>query len=89
MKTTTFLLVAASAANIVTAIKFVSAPEGWAESLNFTTREADFSKYVKREARAVAVTPKRQELKARNPKIAGAKTVKIRYGPYTVPGARV
>jgi hypothetical protein len=89
MKTATFLLAAASAANIVNAVKFVSAPEGWTESLNFTTREADFSKYVKRDARAVTLAPKRQDLKARNPKIPGAKTVKIRYGPYTVPGARV
>jgi hypothetical protein len=89
MKASMFLLAAASAVNVVTAVKFVSAPEGWTQSLNFTTREADFSQYVKREARAVAVAPKRQDLKARNPNIPGAKTVKIRYGPYTVPGAKV
>lgn len=89
MKTATFLLAAASAVNIVYAVKFISAPEGWADSLNFTTRNEDFSKYVQREARAVTLAPKRQELKPRNPKIPGAKTLKIRYGPYTVPAPKV
>lgn len=89
MKTTTFLLAAVSAINLVTAVKFVSAPEGWSESLNFTVRDEDFSKYVRREARAVALAPKKVELKARVAKIANSKTVKIRYGPYTVPAPRV
>lgn len=89
MKTATFFLAAASAVNLATAVKFVSAPEGWSESLNFTVREEDFSKYIKREARAVTLAPKTQQLTARVKRIANSKTVKIRYGPYNVPAPRV
>lgn len=88
MRTATFLLAATSAVNLVTAVQFVSAPEGWAESLNFTVEE-HFPKYVSREARAVTIAPKVQPLPARVKRIPNSKTVKIRYGPYNVPAPRV
>jgi hypothetical protein len=85
----TFFTLALSAANIAQAVKFVSGPEGWTESLGFKTyqQEDDFAGITERVGRAVV--PKRQELKNRNPHIPNAKSVKIRYGPYSVPGARV
>jgi hypothetical protein len=90
MKNTAFLALALSAAaNVASAIKFVDAPEGWPQAVGFNPiplEEAGLPK-VRRVARAVA--PKRQEIPTRNPHIPNSKTVKIRYGPYTVPGARV
>ncbi|QDS75297.1 hypothetical protein FKW77_001278 [Venturia effusa] len=89
MRFATFLLAAASAADLVAGVKFVSAPEGWSESLNFTVRDEDFAKYIKRDARSATLTPKIQPLTARVKRIANSKTVKIRYGPYNVPAPRV
>jgi hypothetical protein len=90
MKTSTLItLTLSAAANLASAIKYVDAPEGWPQAVGFNPtpfEEAGVPK-VRRAARAVA--PKRQEIKTRNPHIPNSKTLKIRYGPYTVPGARV
>jgi hypothetical protein len=90
MKTSAILALALSAAvNVASAVKYVDAPEGWPQAVGFdpiSMEEAAIPK-VRRAVRAVA--PKRQEIPTRNPHIPGSKTVKIRYGPYTVPGARV
>jgi hypothetical protein len=86
---TTILSLALTAANVSQAVKFVNGPDGWSNSLGFKTyeQEDNLAGIVERVGRAVA--PKRQELKNRLPHIPNAKSVKIRYGPYTVPGARV
>jgi hypothetical protein len=83
MKTYTFVSLALAAAGVTDAIKFVSGPEGWSESLNFNITQTVYP----RRLRTRAVVPDKQELKNRNPHIPGAKTTKIRYGPYRVPGA--
>jgi len=87
----TFLTLAVSATNVA-AVKFISGPEGWPQALGFNTTDAEafgdlyaIPAKVKRDAAAL---PTRVELKNRNPHIPGAKSVKLRYGPYTVPGAR-
>jgi hypothetical protein len=90
MKTSTLITLTLSAAvNVASAVQFVDGPVGWPQALGFKSiplEQAGLPK-VRRAARAVA--PKRQEIKTRNPHIPGSKTIKIRYGPYTVPGARV
>lgn len=88
------LALAASAAS-VSAVKFVNGPTGWSSSVGFQTDKIDErqwdqrAKLAKREENAGPLAAKRQEMKNRNPHIPGAKTVKIRYGPYSVPGAKV
>ncbi|KAF2665746.1 hypothetical protein BT63DRAFT_417281 [Microthyrium microscopicum] len=80
------ILSLAVAANVASATKFVSAPEGWTQSLNLKTKVTyDIPRLSSRDV----LPPKIQQLKSRNPHIPGSKTVKVRYGPYTVPGARV
>jgi hypothetical protein len=89
MKTTLFALALSAVANVASAVQYVDAPEGWPQAVGFNPtplEEAGIPK-IKRVARAVA--PKKQEMKTRVPHVPGSKTVKIRYGPYTVPGARV
>lgn len=88
---TTLLVALAAAANVASAVQFVDAPEGWAKLKGFETTPFEESgiQTVRRAARDVRIAPKRQEIPTRNPHIANSKTVKIRYGPYTVPGARV
>jgi hypothetical protein len=85
MKTNTLVSLALSATNVVTAIKFITGPDGWASSIGFNATEQtwDDIKLPPHVSRVVA--PKRQELKRRIPQIPGSKSVKLRYGPYTVP----
>jgi hypothetical protein len=85
MKTTTIVSLVLSASNVATAVKFGSGLDGWelAMGFNATAQPWDNIKLPSQVARAVA--PKRQELKPRVPHIAGSKSVKMRYGPYTVP----
>jgi hypothetical protein len=90
MKTSVFALYALSASNVATAVKFLSGPQEWASAvgLNATEQHWDDVELPPQVIRAAAV-PKRQELKSRAPQIPGSKSVKIRYGPYTVPAPRV
>jgi hypothetical protein len=88
MRTSALFVVAISATNVALAVKFVSAPDGWAQSLGFNTTEIKEKRAVSPQHVTRALAPKRQQLKTRNPHIPNAKTIKIRYGPYTVPGAR-
>ena len=80
-----------SVSDIVTAIKFISGPERWAQvkGFNYTLPEEhgtlfDGPKISKRTA-----LPRKVTLTPRVPHIAGSKSMKIRYGPYTVPGVVV
>ena len=89
MKIYTLVPLVFSTSNVASAIKFVSGPDGWARAVGFnaTAQSCDdiqLPRYISR-----AIAPKRQELKPRVPHIIGSKSVKIRYGPYTVPAPRV
>jgi hypothetical protein len=94
MKTSSIVAFAASAAKAVTAVKFVSAPQDWIHSnlgFNVTQPEdhGDLFASPKLMGRDAMALPLKVELKNRNPHIPGARSVKVRYGPYTVPGGRV
>jgi len=84
MKASTLFTLATSA-NIAAAIKFIDGPQDWYQAVGFNVTQKHDSELPHLMARAVA--PKRQDLKTRNPHIPNSKTVKMRYGPYTVPGA--
>jgi hypothetical protein len=84
MKTST--LIALSLSATANAVKYVSGPAPWINAVGFNVSSVE-QPIVKRSAGALA--PKRQELKNRNPHIPGSKTVKLRYGPYNVPGGVV
>jgi hypothetical protein len=88
MKTSALIALVVSATDIATAIKYVSAPLGWAQSVGYNTTQYEPQGGPMPEVVLRAAAPKRQELKTRNAHIANSKTVKIRYGPYTVPGAK-
>jgi hypothetical protein len=87
MKTTTLISAALSASRAHAAVKFISGPDGWASSLGFNATETDgLPQFELPHSRVLGmVAPDRQQLKPRSPQIPGSKTVKIRYGPYTVP----
>jgi hypothetical protein len=85
MKTTTLVSLALSAINVATAVKFISGPEGWAPSIGFKTEEQTWDDVKTSRIVSRAVAPQRQELKPRIPVLKGSKSVKLRYGPYTVP----
>jgi hypothetical protein len=80
-------IVALSLTASAQAAKFISGPSTWINGVGFNVSSVN-EPLVRRHAKR-AVAPKRQELKNRNPHIPGAKTIKIRYGPYTVPGGVV
>jgi hypothetical protein len=80
--------------NIASAVKFVNGPSEWIESSRFNKSHVPevVSRAYKRsenrhEARSKVTAPAMQQLKSRTPHIPGSKTVKLRYGPYHVPGA--
>jgi hypothetical protein len=79
-------------ANIASAVKFVNGPETWVQSSQFKTSDAPpvIAHAYKRSANRLntrATAPSMQQMKSRTPHIANSKTVKLRYGPYHVPGA--
>lgn len=89
MKTNALSLLALSVSNVATAVKFISGPEGWASAIGFNASEPDWDD-IKLPPQVVrAAAPKRQEMKSRAPNVPGSKSVKIRYGPYTVPAPPV
>jgi hypothetical protein len=89
MKTHTLISLALSVSNVATAVKFISGPEGWASAIGFNATEQSWDDITSPPQVIRAATPKRQELKTRAPNIPGSKSVKIRYGPYTVPAPPV
>jgi hypothetical protein len=89
MKTNSFALLALSASNVANAVKFISGPEGWPTALGFNTTEQTWDDVQLPPQVIRAAAPKRMELKTRAPNIPGSKSVKIRYGPYTVPAPSV
>jgi hypothetical protein len=89
MKYTTLVSLALSAANVATAVKFVVGPEGWADSIGFKTREQTWDDVKPSRIEKRAVVPMRQDLKPRIPFLKNSKSVKLRYGPFTVPAPSV
>jgi len=89
MKTIAFLSLASSAFNAVNAVKFVSGPNGWAPAMGFNGSNPtwDDVEPIDRVSRFTNLAPSRQEMKPRISRVPGSKTVKLRYGPYTVPGS--
>jgi hypothetical protein len=89
MKTNAPVLLLLSVSNVATAVKFISGPEGWPSAIGFNATEQhwDDIQWPPQVIRAAA--PKRQDLKSRAPNVPGSKSVKIRYGPYTVPAPAV
>lgn len=76
-------LVSAAAAE-----KFVVGPDGWSKvlGLNLTQSEEQPQLIARQAAKGAASGAGKTTLKNRLPNIAGAKSVKIRYGPFTVRG---
>jgi hypothetical protein len=91
MKSNALLLLLLSVSNGATAVKFISGPDGWASAIGFNASEQHWDDIPgpEQNIRVAAAAPKRQELKSRAVGIPGAKSVKIRYGPYTVPAPAV
>jgi hypothetical protein len=82
---TTLISLALSASTVVQAVKFVAGPQEWQETIgvNSTAQTWENSKLPKLATRASVAN--RQQLNPRFPRIAGSKSVKLRYGPYSVP----
>jgi len=82
MKVSTLALLI-SAADVATAVKFIIAPPGWAEAKGFNVTELPMEHQLK--ARQLGGAGK-TSLKNRMPNNPAAKSVKVRYGPFTVGG---
>jgi hypothetical protein len=83
MKASTLVLTLLSVADFAAAIKFVIGPPGWAQGLGFNVTEQPEEHQLKaRQASGGGKTV----LKNRLPNIPNAKSVKVRYGPFTVQG---
>jgi hypothetical protein len=89
MKTNAILWSLLSVSNVATAVKFISGPDGWASAKGFNTTEPHWDDVQLPPQVIRAAAPKKQEMKSRAPNIPGSKSVKIRYGPYTVPAPAV
>jgi hypothetical protein len=84
MKATTLFLTILSAADIGAAEKFLVGPPGWAQSIGINVTEPEgHSRLTARQARA---SGSKTVLKNRTPHIKNSKSVKVRYGPFTIKG---
>jgi hypothetical protein len=83
------LLLLLSVSNVATAVKFLSGPEGWASAIRINTTEQHWDNIESPPHVVRAAAPKKMDMKSRVTHIPGAKSVKIRYGPYTVPAPAV
>jgi hypothetical protein len=87
MKTSTLFISILSAAGIVAAEKFIAGPPGWAQSIGLNVTEPEHHPHlIARQARAGGGSGTTVALKNRTPQIKGSRSVKIRYGPFTVRG---
>ena len=82
MRISTVFTTVLSAGDLAAAVKILIGPEGWAQSIGFNTTDIEAPKLEGRQATAQRTTV----LKTRNPNIPNSKTVKVRYGPFTVSG---
>lgn len=84
MKAFTLLLTILSAADIAAAEKFLIGPPGWAQSIGINTTEPeDYHILSARQAKGQGM---KTVLKNRTPHIKNSKSVKVRYGPFTIRG---
>jgi hypothetical protein len=87
MKTSTLFISILSAADIVAAEKFVVGPPGWAQSIGLNVTEPEHHpQLIARQAKMGGGSGRTVSLRNRTPHIKGSKSVKIRYGPFTVRG---
>ncbi|QDS77070.1 hypothetical protein FKW77_007229 [Venturia effusa] len=89
MKTDAFVLSLLPAVKFASAVRFISGPEGWPAAIKINTTEQTWEDVQPAPGVIRAAAPKRMVMKSRISHIPGAKTVKIRYGPYTVPAPAV
>lgn len=89
MKNHVLLLSLLSAANVASAVKFISGPEGWPEAIKINTTEQTWPDVQAGPGVIRAAPPKRMVMKSRITHIPNVKSVKIRYGPYSVPAPMV
>jgi len=85
----TLVSLALSAANVANAVKFITGPEGWAPLTLYNATEPTWDEIPTNMRFSRALAPKRQQLKQRVTRVPSSKSVKIRYGPYTVPAPSV
>jgi hypothetical protein len=84
MKTSTLFI---SLLSVAAAEKFIAGPPGWAQSIRLNVTEPEqHAQLVARQARAGGGSGTTVSLRNRTPHIKGSKSVKIRYGPFTVRG---
>jgi len=83
MKTSTLFTTIVSAADIATAVKFLVGPPGWGQSLGYNVTDLEQPQLSTRQLGGGAG---KTVLKNRNPNVPNAKSVKVRYGPFTVGG---
>jgi hypothetical protein len=87
MKATTLFLTILSAADIGAAEKFLVGPPGWAQSIGINVTEPEYHpRLAARQARQAKSSGAKTVLKNRTPHIKNSKSVKIRYGPFTIKG---
>lgn len=85
MKTSTLFISILSAAEIVAAEKFIAGPPGWAQNMGLNVTEPEHHPQLAAR-QAKSGSGRTVSLKNRTPHIKGSKSVKIRYGPFTVRG---
>jgi hypothetical protein len=84
MKTSTLFISILPA--VVAAEKFVVGPPGWAQSIGLNVTEPEHHpQLIARQAKGGG-SGRTVSLRNRTPQIKGSKSVKIRYGPFTVRG---
>jgi hypothetical protein len=86
MKTSTLLISILSAADIAAAEKFVVGPPGFAQSIGLNVTEPEHHPQLAARQAKGGGSGRTVVLKNRTPQIKGSKSVKIRYGPFTVRG---
>jgi hypothetical protein len=84
----TFMLFATllSAVDIAATEKFVVGPPGWPQSIGLNVTEQEYHPHLIARQAGKGGSGRTVALKNRTPNIRGSKSVKIRYGPFTVRG---
>jgi hypothetical protein len=86
MKTFKLFMTLLSAADIAAAEKFVVGPPGWPQSIGLNVTEQDHQQRLVTRQAGKGGSGRTVALKNRLPRISGSRSVKIRYGPFTVKG---
>jgi hypothetical protein len=86
MKASTLFLTIISTADVAVAVKFLIGPSGWAQSIGLNVTEPEGQPEYRDRRVDGEASAERVLLKSRNPNIPNSKTVKLRYGPFTIGG---